>query len=58
MVKSPLWSCESAFRAFVQAAEFAAFFVAFDLDFSAVGALEFCGFAAWRNWFAAACTGN
>jgi hypothetical protein len=50
-----LGSCEAAFWAFVESAELAAFAVAFDLDFAAVWALEFCGFAAWRDWFAAAC---
>ena len=50
-----LGSCEAAFGAFVGASEFAAFAVAFDLDFAAVGAEEFCGFAAWGDGFAAAC---
>jgi hypothetical protein len=37
-----LWSLEPAFGAFVEAAEFAAFSVAFYLDFTAAGAEEFC----------------
>jgi hypothetical protein len=53
---SPLWTCEAAFGALVESAEFAAFAVTFDLDFAAVWALEFCGVAAWWNGFAAACT--
>jgi hypothetical protein len=50
-----LGSCEAAFWTFVETAEFAAFAVAFYLDFSTVGTLEFGGFAAWRDGFAAAC---
>ena len=53
-----LWSCEAAFGAFVGSAEFAAFAVAFDLDFAAVGALEFGGFAAGWDGFAAAGAGG
>jgi len=53
---SLLWSLESAFGAFVESAEFAAFAVSFNLDFAAVWALELGGFAARRNWFTAACT--
>jgi hypothetical protein len=49
-----LWSCEAAFGAFVGSAEFAAFAVAFDLDFSAVWAEEFGGFRSWGDGFAAA----
>jgi len=52
------WSCEAAFWTLVQAPELAAFSVTFNLDFSAAWAEKFCGFAARRNWFAAACTGN
>jgi hypothetical protein len=54
----PLWSCEAAFWAFVGAAEFAAFSASFYLDFSAVGAEEFCGFGSWLDGFAAACAGD
>jgi hypothetical protein len=54
----PLWSLETAFGAFIEATEFAAFAVAFHLDFAAVGAKELCGFAARRNWFTAASACN
>jgi hypothetical protein len=54
---SPLWSGEAAFGAFVGSAEFAAFAIAFYLDFAAVGAEEFGGFAAWGDGFAAAGAG-
>jgi hypothetical protein len=47
---------KTAFGAFIEAAEFSAFSVSFNLDFSAVWAKEFCGFAAWRDWFSAAGT--
>jgi len=53
-----LWSCETAFWALVEASELAAFSVAFDLDFSAARAEELRGFAARRDWFAAACAGD
>ncbi len=49
-----LWPLEAAFGAFVESAEFAAFAVTLDLDFAAVWAQKFCGFAARRNGFAAA----
>ena len=49
-----LWSTKAAFGAFVGASEFAAFAVAFDLDFAAVGAGELGGFSAWGYGFAAA----
>jgi len=52
---SPLWSGKAASGALVGSAEFAAFAVAFDLDFAAVWAWELGGFAAWGYWFAAAC---
>jgi hypothetical protein len=51
-----LWSTKAAFGAFVEATEFAAFSVSFNLDFTALWAQEFCGFAAWRDWFSATCT--
>jgi len=50
-----LWSYKTAFGALVAATELAAFAVAFDLDFSAAWAEEFCGVGAWRDGFAAAC---
>ena len=53
-----LWSGEAAFGAFVRSAEFAAFAIAFDLDFAAVGAEEFGCFAAWGDGFAAAGAGG
>jgi len=53
-----LWSGEAAFGAFVWSTEFAAFTVAFDLDFAAVGAGEFCGFCSWRDGFSATCAGD
>jgi hypothetical protein len=52
---SPLWSGEAASWAFVGSAELAAFAVTFNLDFAAVWAWEFGSFAAWGDWFAAAC---
>ncbi len=55
MVFSPLGSCEAAFGAFVGSAEFAAFSIAFDLDFAAVGAGEFGGFGSGGDGFSAAC---
>ena len=53
-----LWSSESAFWTFVGSSEFAAFTVAFHLDFSAVRAEKLCGFRTWSNRFTAASAGS